>query len=71
LFFGVGSGRLGFARFLDAFPQHADRRLNLTFLPLARDDPEHLEDILQGFEVVAAIAEDMDDADDSPVLQFP
>src|SRR3954452_28796 len=41
----VGIRRLRFAGLLQAIAQHPEGRLNFPFLALARDDPEHGEDI--------------------------
>src|ERR1051326_9048766 len=62
--------RFRFAGFLDAIAEDAQGRLDLPLFSLAGDDAEHGENILERFEMVAAIAEDVDYADDAPILQF-
>src|ERR1043166_2593505 len=62
----VGVGGLRLPRFLDAIAQHSQGRLDLPLFSLARDDPEHREDVLERLKVIATIADDVDDADDSP-----
>src|SRR5688572_1106135 len=63
--------RLGFTGLVDAFTEDPHRRFDLPLLTLARDDSEHLKYILHRFEMIAAIAQDVNDADDAPVLEFP
>src|SRR3954462_7363321 len=54
-----------FPRFLNTIPQHAQGRLDLSFLSLASNDPEHRKDVLERLEVIPAIADDVDNADDA------
>ena len=64
-------GRFWFVRLRQAIAQDVNRRVDLSLFPLVRDRPEHGEDILHRGEVIPAIAQDMDDSNDAPVLQFP
>src|SRR5204862_5132521 len=57
--------------FRKAIPQDMDRRVNLPLFSLMRDRPEHGEHILERSEVIAPIAQDMNDFYDAPVLEFP
>ena len=56
--------------FRDAIAEDPQRRLDLTFFSLAGDDPEHRENIFHRLEVIPAIAHDVNDADDAPILEF-
>ncbi len=67
------SWRVGFARafrFFDAFGEHAEGGVDFAAFALFGDDAENFDYVFDGFKMVAAIAEDVDDADDAPALQF-
>src|SRR5205085_3771766 len=66
----VSVSRFRLARFRDAIAEDVDRRIDFALLSLARDSPKHGEDILRGDEVIASIAEEVDNASDPPVLQL-
>ncbi len=59
---GVGLG--------DAFAEGGQGGIDFAFFAFDGDGAEHFEDVFDGFEVVAAVAHDVGDFDDLPVLQF-
>src|SRR5882724_13696268 len=66
----MGRRGLRFVRFRDAVAQDPQSRLDLPPFPLTGDDPKHGEDVLHRFEMIAAIADDVNDSDDAPVLEL-
>src|SRR5260370_8502427 len=55
----------------NTFLKNAKRGINFAALALFGDGPENLPDVLEGFEVIAAVAQNVDDAHDPPSLEPP
>src|SRR5712692_7641752 len=54
----------------NTFLKDAKRGINFAALALFGDGPENLPDVLEGFEVIAAVAQNVDDADNAPSLEL-
>src|SRR6266581_1021162 len=54
----------------NTFLKNAKRGINLAALALFGDGPEDLPDVLEGFEVIAAVAQNVDDANNAPSLEL-
>ena len=67
---GITVRRFRFGRLRDAALQNLEGGIDLAFLALVGDDPEHGENILHRLEMIAPVAEDMNNANDPPALQF-
>ena len=67
---GVGVGGVVGVGMGDAVAEEGDGGIDLAFFAFGGDDAEHFEDVFEGFEVVAAVAGEVDDLDDTPVLEF-
>jgi hypothetical protein len=66
----VRAGGTGTLQFANALFKHAQRRVNLAPLPLFGNNPKYFPDVLQRFEVIAAISESVHYAYDSPTLEL-
>src|SRR5215472_148469 len=55
---------------LHAFVEHAQRGIDFAALSLFGNDPEDFPNVLDGLEVVAAVSQDMHDADYAPALEL-
>src|SRR2546426_3706822 len=58
------------ADFGNTFLKNAKRGINFAALALFGDGPEDLPDVLEGFEVIAAVAQNVDDANNAPSLEL-
>src|SRR3989449_10334946 len=58
------------ADFGNTFLKNAKRGINFAALALFGHGPEDLPDVLEGFEVIAAVAQNVDDADNAPSLEL-
>jgi hypothetical protein len=63
-------GRVRFLRLGHDLAQHGQRRVGFAFSAFVDDDAEHVPDVFHRFKVIAAIAEEVDDADDLPPLEL-
>src|SRR5712691_11077342 len=54
----------------NTFLKNAKRRINFAALALFGDGAENLPDVLERFEVITAVAQNVDDADDAPSLEL-
>src|SRR5712692_4753626 len=54
----------------NTFLKNAKRRINFAALTLFGDGAEDLPDVLEGFEVIAAVTQNVDDADNAPSLEL-
>src|SRR5580704_7999500 len=66
----VGAARIRLFQFIDAFLQNAQGGIDFAAFPLLGDDPEDLPDVLDGLEMITAVAENVYHADDAPALEF-
>src|SRR5208337_2299469 len=67
---GVPIARSAGSQFLNAFAQDSQSRVNFATFTLFGDDAENFPHILERFEMVAPVSEDVNDPYDAPALQF-
>src|SRR5712691_7699363 len=67
---GVGVAPAVAADLGNTFLKNAKRGINFTSLTLFGDGAEDLPDVLEGFEVIAAVAQNVDDANNAPSLEL-
>ncbi len=64
----IGCARFGRRR--RAFAEHFEGRIPFALFAFFEHDPQHFPNVAHRFKVIAPVAHDVDDLNDSPILQF-